>query len=382
MSKKKIGILTLYYKNVNYGALMQAFALQKKVSGLGFSCEQISYDWMSGYKIKAKYLRAIFRPLKELFFLVKFRNWWIKRKQFYKIQYSFANSIPHTLPVKSVNIKEKTSYFEVFICGSDQIWNPIGWQPTFFLDFVPSERKKIAYAASISRNNLSNSQMEIIKNYTKDFYSISLRENNLVNSIQNFTGNKDICVMPDPVFLISADEWRNEALKKKIINEKYVLAYILGSDISLRNELIRYAELKNLKIVFIPFMNQDKNVIEWERKHSLNLVYNVDVREFLELIDDAELIVTDSFHVTAFSVIFEKPFYVFERNFKSSTQSMNSRIDTLLAYFKLENRFVKKDFENLKICSFNEEEKKSIENKLVSLNDKGTLFLKRNLYSL
>lgn len=90
--------------------------------------------------------------------------------------------------------------------------------------------------------------MEIIKEYTKDFYSISLRENNLVNSIQNFTGNKDICVMPDPVFLISADEWRNEILKKKIINDKYVLAYILGSDTSLRNKLIRYAGLNNRRL--------------------------------------------------------------------------------------------------------------------------------------
>lgn len=140
---KKVAILTLYYKNFNYGGILQAYALQKAIEQIGFSSEQISYRLNSGYKDLRHLKLSIKLKLLYLYNHYKYHKWMIEYDNQRKKLEKFAYSIPHSKIVNVYNISRISKQYDWFICGSDQIWNPIGWQPTLFLNFVPSNKKDI-----------------------------------------------------------------------------------------------------------------------------------------------------------------------------------------------------------------------------------------------
>ena len=161
----RVAILTLYYNNANYGGLLQACALQKVIANLGYECQQISYDLNSGYLETQETSLNWSKRIKNVVLRVKNYAWRQHYKEYCSWLKPFANQIPHTSVVNADTIGNLTLDYDAFVCGSDQIWNPIGWQPTLFLDFVKEPKGKIAYSASIATNELSNEEIEYIRKY-------------------------------------------------------------------------------------------------------------------------------------------------------------------------------------------------------------------------
>lgn len=169
---KKIAILTLYYHNYNYGGLLQAYALQKAITDLGYQAEQISYKLESGYDGWNPIKASIKKPMAYLYHGAKYGKWFdqytVRQKKFE----AFAENIPHTEVVTAQTISELSNQFDCFVCGSDQIWNPIGWQPTLFFDFLPDDKKRISYAASIARDELTEEEYAFMEPYLDKFLSL------------------------------------------------------------------------------------------------------------------------------------------------------------------------------------------------------------------
>lgn len=371
---KKVAILTLYYHNYNYGGLLQAYALQKAITKLGYQAEQISYRLESGYGGWNPIKASVKKPMAHLYHQIKYGKWFnqytVRRKKFE----AFAETIPHTEVVTAQNISKLSDQFDCFVCGSDQIWNPIGWQPTLFFDFLSDDKKKISYAASIARDNLTEEEYAFMKVYLDKFSAISVREKKTADMLNQKFQKLNIQTVPDPVFLLEKDEWVNLISKRKENYEPYIFAYLLGENEENRQKAIRYATNRKLKIRFASYLDYAQS--EWDKKHSELLVPPMGIEEFLQNIENAELVLTDSFHAAAFSSILKTPFYALPRFKAQDGNSMNSRILNLVQELEIPERYIKM----LPVeYQWQEDEKKNIYKNLSRMQKNGLQYLKESL---
>ena len=228
---KRIGILTLYYQNYNYGGLLQAYALQHTIEGIGGRALQISYALETGYPRYSQIKYRMRKCAAQLIHLIRFRGWEIERLKRSVLFNKFAEMIPHTRTVNAKNIGDLNGCFDCFVFGSDQIWNPIGWQPILLGSFVSDRKYLMSYAASIARDSLSNGEYDFIGKFLKRFDRISVREISAVNYLNKKFPELNVCLMPDPVFLLSREEWEkviSDYSKDRMYNERYILCYFLG----------------------------------------------------------------------------------------------------------------------------------------------------------
>lgn len=242
-----------------------------------------------------------------------------------------VNSIAHSDFLLNYD-KCSAKKYDIFIAGSDQVWNLHWYYPAFFLDFVNGkEKKKISYAASISMDSLTDEQKEIFKKHLADFSAVSVRETSDVELI------KDLSPVPvvntlDPTLLLSKEDW-DKVCADRVVDEKYLFCYFLGDSKHNRKLAKQYANKHNLKIVNLPHMNcyrqADNNFGDYQ-------LYDVGPEKWLSLVKYAECVFTDSFHAVAFSNIYEKQFFVFNRSKKAE---MSSRIYNITQMFSEENRY-------------------------------------------
>lgn len=331
---KKVGILSLYHNSTNYGGMLQSYALTNCLIQYGISTKQISYRLETGYP---NYKEDSYRELKEFGKRLIYGSYYSKCVLRRKKIHRFEESIPHTEEVTYETISELNDYFDMFICGSDQIWNPVGWQPTLFLDFVTKGRKKIAYAASVARGELSEQEIKVFEKYLPSFSAISVREEHIANFLNGRYPCLQIKTMPDPVFLLECKAWKKLFSEEK--REKYALAYFLGQNVDNRDMAMRYAKEQGVNLYFIGYL--DRTNFIWEKKHENLLLPPLGVEEFLAYVYNAEFVLTDSFHAAAFSIIFETPFYALPRFDDADRNSMNSRIENLVKEFRVEARYKK-----------------------------------------
>lgn len=337
---KKIAILTLYYHNYNYGGLLQAYALQKAITKIGYQAEQISYILDSGYENWNPLKKKIKKPLASIYHQMKYGKWFKQYAMRHKKMDVFAESIPHTEVVTAKTISKLSDRFDCFVCGSDQIWNPIGWQPTLFLDFLPDDKKRVAYAASIARDSLSEEEYAFMQPYLDKFHAISVREKTSADMLNQEFTTLDVQTMPDPVFLITEKEWKTLIPEDKGMQDSYVFAYFLGGNEDNRQKAIQYAADRKLKIRFASYMDYAQS--GWDRKNSELLTPPMGVEEFLRNIENAELVLTDSFHAAAFSSILKTPFYALPRFKAQDKASMNSRLLHLVQELEIPKRYTDK----------------------------------------
>lgn len=337
---KKIAILTLYYHNYNYGGLLQAYALQKAITKIGYQAEQISYILDSGYENWNPLKKKIKKPLASIYHQMKYGKWFKQYAMRHKKMDVFAESIPHTEVVTAKTISKLSDRFDCFVCGSDQIWNPIGWQPTLFLDFLPDDKKRVAYAASIARDSLSEEEYAFMQPYLDKFHAISVREKTSADMLNQEFTTLDVQTMPDPVFLITEKEWKTLIPEDKGMQDSYVFAYFLGGNEDNRQKAIQYAADRKLKIRFASYMDYAQS--GWDRKNSELLTPPMGVEEFLRNIENAKLVLTDSFHAAAFSSILKTPFYALPRFKAQDKASMNSRLLHLVQELEIPKRYTDK----------------------------------------
>ena len=339
---KKIGILTLYKNNKNYGGILQAYALQKFIHRIindGEECIQISYI-ISPTPIKEKLRHSLeYRSFGEniKLGLKLLKKYFLKKKHITENQpiqrafEDFEDSIPHTPKTYTYEtIYECAHQFTHLITGSDQVWNGGIDLETFCLKFADDKVKRIAYAASSASTKFGKWQDLIFKENLGKFTAISVRERSVVPYFERMSGRK-IAVVLDPVFLLSVQEWHHVS-KKPDITFPYIFCYFLGENKTQCERAKRIAKVNNCKLVTIPNMNGFK---ESDINFGDIQIENVGPREFLGLIENARGVITDSFHATAFSIIFNKAFWALPRFQNKKGENNNHRVMDILDQFSL-----------------------------------------------
>lgn len=327
INKKRVGIITHYYHSCNYGGLLQAYALSKRIEKLGLDAQLISYNFLEKAPKK-----TIIR--KDWLYFARLVKYYIKRIKYTKIEkglkrrremfYEFASKeIKHTQQVYTdESISECQDDFDIFITGSDQVWNPDWYRDAFMLHFVPDMKKKIAYAASLGKRKVPNEKVDLYIERIKRLDSVSVREKE-TKEYFNELGLSTEWVL-DPTLLLSPEEW-DEVCPHRLIKDKYVFCYFLGDSMEHRNLVQKFAKEKRIKVVTFPhmvgaFRSCDKSFGDVK-------LYDATPFDFISLIKNAEYVFTDSFHASVFSSLYDKKFFVFQRVGESG---MSNRIESLL----------------------------------------------------
>lgn len=330
-SNKKVGIMTWHTYN-NYGSVLQAYATQKIIANnTNFTPELIQY------MPKQKKV-SLLKRLKIKNILFKIFNSGSKLKENIYVHGEKFNDFRNKYFKYSTNCKDATELFllnneyEKFVCGSDQIWAPTVFDENYFLSFVDNNSKKISYAPSIGMNSIENKEIrENMASLIKTFDSLSIREESGKEIIKSICG-KNASVVLDPTLLLSKEEWKKnfQLDKTNIEKDSYILCYFLGENNNYYKIVEKIAKKYNKKIVLIPGKYKDYANKKYD-------IVDASPDEFLRLIYNSYLVITDSFHGTIFSINFNVPF-VSLRRFKDNNKSQNSRIYNILKKVNLEDR--------------------------------------------
>lgn len=325
----KIATLTTFFAN-NYGALLQCHALLHVLNeDLGYDAETIAY-----YPANADNSWSVFYPCRSFRNIIKnlclITNITLRkaRKSRIKANKQFiAKNIRKSAKIYNPeNISEVCDEYEAIICGSDQIWNHSLFPSTeYFLGFIPPNKttvKRISYAASVCEP-FSEKFLPMLKTCLHSFDAVSVREPTDVEIVQPYTKCK-VSVMPDPVFLPDPFYWQKISIAPPV-KEKYIFCYFIGSErlaAPIVNEVRKKTGYKviNLATGF-------KNSIE-----KAECPMNVGPYEFIGYIKNASIVLTNSFHCIAFSLIFNKCFYTCGLNHKRQ-----SRIDNIMQRYCCED---------------------------------------------
>jgi len=228
---KKVGIITFHFAD-NFGAVLQAYALLRTLQGKNIHVEIINYipqELREFYNIffdlkKSVISLGLVKTIKKLLVSVKtLHTKTIKIKNFEKFRNEHL-SFSEYLYTTSEELLKKPPIYDVYVTGSDQIWNPdfftkIGG--SYFLDFAVKNADKVSYAASIAKP-IESRYFEYYKNYLQSFNYISVRENTAKNELKNII-NKDVYIVLDPTLLLEKEDWEKIATYDTVIGEKYIL---------------------------------------------------------------------------------------------------------------------------------------------------------------
>ena len=326
----KIGILTFHNAH-NYGAVLQVYALKKAIEKLGHKVIVVDYrnNIIEGqYPYKRKV--SLEGGKNKLKFPLNYMKYLYSNKQYHEKWNKFNEWIAYYVLEDLVRCTKKQLSkldLDMFICGSDQIWNPGltgGFDGVYFADFE-TKAKKVTYAASMGLSALPEEQEVQFASYLKNFDMLSVREQNLADYIKKISGIEAEVVV-DPTLLLEAEEYE-KLIVEMPLPEKYVLVYCLMDNEEMLKSAYDYAEKKGLKVVEFRYF---KNI-----KHFGKIqVANAGPGEFLGLIKNAELILTNSFHGTVFSMLFQKKFYTV------ALGAVSSRMESLLNLAGLTERYI------------------------------------------
>ena len=301
----KVGILTFHDAH-NYGAVLQAYALKKYIQKLGYEVKIINYHHKTipdGFPKKDNEKR------------------WEKFNKFIKELIDYEEDV--------YTIEEDLEKLDIdfWICGSDQIWNTEitrGFNKGFFLDFI-TNGKKITYAVSMGIPELPKEYEEQFKKRLDEIHEISVREETLKQYAKRFT-NKDVKKTLDPTLLLEENDYNDLILDNKF--GEYVLIYALGPDERLTQIAKKIAIEKDLPVIELNGKEQPN--------YFCKQISDAGPEEFLTLIKNAKVVVTNSFHGTIFSIIFKKEFYTITR------LNRNSRMENILDIVGMRDRLIDK----------------------------------------
>lgn len=317
-----------YHAAYNYGSVLQAYALQKfilnnfnveyKIINLRLPVQKNIYKTFFEKKDGKSFIKSIiyFNKRRELF---------NKNKKFE----DFINSkLSLTSEIKNQDDIDKIEKFDYYISGSDQIWNitlpDFSW--LYFLEKIKG--KKISYSASLGSDIQKHSSLDLdrIKNDLNDYSYLSVRDKKSKDFINSIT-KKDVFVNVDPTMLLSKEEWFSILDEKPLISGKYILLYNLKNDKNMYEIAKFFSKKLNMPVIItLP-------AFKIELFYPLKRYFDVGPLEFLNLIKNAELVLSSSFHGTVFSILFDKPFFALNGD-------SDNRLKTLLSQTHLEERSI------------------------------------------
>ncbi len=322
----------------NFGSSLQAYAMQQALLKAGFDNLIIDYDeYKLRWKIQPLVHNMIYRLL-QLFqipgkFIVpelyeRFLKRHIQRAKFDHFDRSRLRLTSQHYKTAAAISRDLVDC-HACVCGSDQIWSPLLFDPVMFLNFCTGTGvRKVAYAPSIGVDHIMVHQEEIRK-LTEDFYALSVREEQGAVLLRKLLDRQDISTMPDPTLLLEEREWL-EIAQMPPPGVPYILCYFLGESIP-HDFINRLREKSGCRVV---------NIRMYYNRFAANgkMLDTVSPEEFLGLVKQAAYVCTDSFHGSIFSILMEKEFFCFKRFRESAWNNQNSRIYNLLDKFELTSR--------------------------------------------
>lgn len=339
----KVGIITFHKVN-NYGAVLQAYALQKTIQRLGCECEIIDYSRKNFRDIllwQKNKIKCFFkgRPDHQGYSNMEFINMVLTTVFFNKKAVagkfdSFRSKYQLSKSVNSDTVRSLNVDYDLFISGSDQVFNcgRVILDKNYLLDFVETGEKKGSYAASFGIKEIPDKYLKDYKELLSDFTYLSVREEAGAELTRKLIG-REANVVLDPTLLLNKEDWA-VLIGKKLKKEDVIIVYMLEYSES----LLSYArDLSKRTNCPIRLLNKPFN-------HKLEEECRADVgpMEWLLEIQNAKYVVTNSFHGVAFSINFNRNFYV-EIAEERIRGAMASRIEHILKIFGLEDRLIRKE---------------------------------------
>lgn len=358
----KVGILT-FHRTVNYGAVLQAYALQRSLSKKRINTEIIDYRNSQIYAYCDYHIHFKKERLKttvgKIFRYRKNRAVWEYFEEFRKKWFTMSKTCENHDELKIVE-----EDYAAVICGSDQVWNPKAIYKDFDAFLLKTATgKKFSYAASAGNVNLWTPHLKEYWTALHDFDGISVREAQMIQATENLSGQKVELVL-DPSLLLDKTEWGKleEALE---VPQQYIFVYFLGENPVLEKCVKQLQSETKLPIVNLG------------RKLSIpSIRLEAGPQHFLYLIHHAAFVLTSSFHGTAFSILYEKPFLVFGNG------AYNSRMQTLLSELNLNDHFMIDVKPDVKLKDYIMQTSKVDEIRLMNSREKSFEFLNRIISSI
>lgn len=356
-----VAIVTFVFDN--FGTKLQAYALALAIKSLGHSVEVINLEMIWEGNKKKKHLDEITRIIKEhgIFSIgpIIKKIWWQislireSRKDHSSLQKSrdilfdkFSKSIPYTRYYTCEEVRNGAiDNYDAYIVGSDQVWN---YELTnsldiYFLDFIKN-KKRLSYAASFGLSKINPEWQEPYRNYINRMDSLLIREKEGCDICASF-GRNDAHVVLDPTLLLNASDYDEIIVKDKSLdvhditsNErvvlesgKYILVYSLNSSTKIYTESAKLAKKRNLPLVVIK-----RSFCPPKVKEALATLFCIGPSEFIWLIKNAALVVTNSFHALVFSINLNTPFIPYLKK----SDNVNSRLESILNIVGLDDHIV------------------------------------------
>ena len=315
----------------NFGTFLQAYALQKYLSNIGVNAVIIDdYHFSVRKTLIDNIIHYVKFILKFLFFRKKYENQRkedksVKKYQYFKKQY--LNIDADALPLEKLNYR-----YDLFVCGSDQIWNPgvfNKYEAHKFYFATFATKPKVAYAPSVGRSGIPKEIEHLYKEMISNFSMLSTRELGVSNVLEKISGKQTDTVL-DPTLLLERDEWY-KLLRQSDDSSNTLLFYLLTYNIAYYNKAVVYAKQNGLNLVVIKPCGVNMPVDETVSAGPI---------EFLHLISTSKFIMTDYFHAVIFSIIYKKQFAALKRFKKNNKENQNIRLDNLLNIVNLADRFI------------------------------------------
>lgn len=349
---KKTAIVSCYFIH-NYGSILQAYATQRildnyqipnetiNVSGFlrQFRKDQYAYILKSGPTsalFKDRLGRAKNLLVKKFVKNQYTRNLRIRDMEFTKFADTYIRKSEVYRSLEELSERCEERYDHVLI-GSDQLWLPANIAAKYYtLNFVPEQINTIAYATSFGVSSLPADLADCARSFLTRIKRIGVREHTGQKIVKELTG-RDVPIVCDPTLLLTAEEWLEIQKPEPIIQEPYIFCYFLGEAAEHREFAKNLRKKTGIKIVALPHINQ---FVPNDKGYADETPFDIDPADFLNLIRHASYVCTDSFHCTAFSMLYEKEFYVFRRYAEENEMSTNGRLETLLMLAGLGSRML------------------------------------------
>lgn len=333
---KKIGILT-FHKSINYGSVLQTWALSKALNDYNVSIINYEPDiYQENYNLFAKE-KGIKYNINRLLNCVAIS------RQIHSFSEFRQNYLNQTEMCNSSNLSPNTfMFYDAVVTGSDQIWNVHAEDSddAFFIPFKING-KKIAYACSINNTDFTEPRCnETLKKFILDYDFISIRENSGTKKLSNFLNQKrKVYTMLDPT-LLNEKNMYDEITNDRLIQKPYIFLYNVWSGASAVEAAQRISSIMGIPVYTAMMDSRIKQILRIEKKGIHVETKHTAPQDFLSLIKYADLVVTDSFHGTAFSLIFEKKFVCINSMNPSGALKNDERITNILNIVNLKERYI------------------------------------------
>lgn len=338
MKRKKIGIVTISENIPNYGQRLQLYMVQQLLSKLGYDSEMIQdarwypnpmtlkANWREiAHCILHYHLRPAEHGFKTMMYL------WVKKN--IKVSKLYIN--------KDEDMSKLPAKYDGFVVGSDQVWNPYyydrGANSFTFLQFAPANQR-VAYAASIATNTMVEERVDEFKKYLEDFGPISMREESGARIIKELTG-RDVPVVLDPTLMCTGEEWASKFVRKPAKSNYLAVFLYYPLTEEYRKKANEIAARKNLSIVYL---------------NNLPKISDYSVESWLGYLQNADHVLTDSFHCVVFSTLFHKDVTIIRH--PETEVTMGARIADLLDRLKIKVTNKTEEFADTQVTSWEEVE--------------------------